>query len=153
MERINSQYFYSDVWETNFPLLTYFNLVNLDTQLLNSLRSVKKLCKNDFQFLEQKGKALVVMSDESGFILVLSDPKAFKGNKEVTYPEAFHIGFLVDTSNEVDQAYNRLVAGGIEIDKEPYAMRGSSYGFYFSMFNGLLIEVSCLDYKDGKKVQ
>ena len=40
-----------------------------------------------------KGKALVVMSDESGFILVLSDPKAFKGNKEVTYPEAFHIGF------------------------------------------------------------
>lgn len=33
------------------------------------------------------------MSDESGFILVLSDPKAFKGNKEVMYPEAFHIGF------------------------------------------------------------
>ena len=73
----------------------------------------------DFQFLEQKGKALVVMSDENGFILVLSDPKAFKGKKDVTYPEAFHIGFLVETSSEVDQAYNRLVAGGIEIDKEP----------------------------------
>ncbi|MDT3499082.1 VOC family protein, partial [Bacillus toyonensis] len=93
----------------------------------------------DFQFLEQKGKALVVMSDESGFILVLSDPKAFKGNKDVTYPEAFHIGFLVETTNEVDKSYTRLVAGGIEIDKEPYAMRGSSYGFYFTMFNGLLI--------------
>ncbi|EJR97675.1 hypothetical protein IKG_02768 [Bacillus cereus VD200] len=92
------------------------------------------------------------MSDESGFILVLSDPKAFKGNKEVMYPEAFHIVFLVDTSNEVDQAYNRLVAGGIEIDKEPYSMRGSSYGFYFTVFNGLLIEVSCLDYREGKKV-
>lgn len=59
----------------------------------------------DFQFLEQKGKALVVMSDENGFILVLSDPKAFKGNKDISYPEAFHIGFLVDTSSEVDQAY------------------------------------------------
>ncbi|MEC5239706.1 VOC family protein [Bacillus mycoides] len=106
----------------------------------------------DFQFLEQKGKALVVMSDESGFILVLSDPKAFKRNKEVMYPEAFHIGFLVETSSEVDQSYNRLVAGGIEIDKKPYSMRGSSYGFYFTMFNGLLIEVSCLDYRDGKKV-
>ena len=35
----------------------------------------------------------------------------------------------MDTSNEVDQAYNRLVAGGIEIDKEPYSMLGSSYGF------------------------
>ncbi|PEM48260.1 VOC family protein [Bacillus toyonensis] len=107
----------------------------------------------DFQFLEQKGKALVVMSDESGFILVLSDPKAFKGNKDVTYPEAFHIGFLVETTNEVDKSYNRLVAGGIEIDKAPYVMRGSSYVFYFTMFNGLLIEVSCLDYKDGKKVR
>ncbi|MCU5395443.1 VOC family protein [Bacillus toyonensis] len=107
----------------------------------------------DFQFLEQKGKALVVMNDESGFILVLSDPKAFKGNKDVTYPEAFHIGFLVETTNEVDKSYNRLVAGGIEIDKAPYVMRGSSYGFYFTMFNGLLIEVSCLDYKDGKKVR
>ncbi|MCW9132168.1 VOC family protein [Bacillus paramycoides] len=106
----------------------------------------------DFQFLEQKGKALVVMSDESGFILVLSDPKAFKGKNDVTYPEAFHIGFLVETSSEVDQAYNRLVAGGIEIEKEPYAMRGSSYGFYFTIFNGLLIEVSCIDYKDGKKI-
>ncbi|MBY7130876.1 MULTISPECIES: VOC family protein [Bacillus] len=107
----------------------------------------------DFQFLEQKGKALVVMSDESGFILVLSDPKSFKGNKDVTYPEAFHIGFLVETTNEVDKSYNRLVAGGIEIDKAPYVMRGSSYGFYFTMFNGLLIEVSYLDYKDGKKVR
>ncbi|MEH7355140.1 VOC family protein [Neobacillus drentensis] len=106
----------------------------------------------DLQFLEQKGRALVVMSDESGFILVLSDPKAFKEKKDIRYPEAFHIGFLVETSSEVDQAYDRLVAGGIEIDKEPYTMRGSSYGFYFTVFNGLLIEVSCIDYKDGKKV-
>jgi catechol 2,3-dioxygenase-like lactoylglutathione lyase family enzyme len=106
----------------------------------------------DFQFLEQKGKALVVMSDENGFILVLSDPKAFKEQKDVRYPEAFHIGFLVETPSEVDRAYNRLVAGDIKIDKEPYTMRGSSYGFYFTVFNGLLIEVSCLDYKDGKKI-
>jgi catechol 2,3-dioxygenase-like lactoylglutathione lyase family enzyme len=107
---------------------------------------------NIFWFSIFGAKRESTCSDESGFILVLSDPKAFKGNKEVTYPEAFHIGFLVDTSSEVDQAYNRLVAGGIEIDKEPYLMRGSSYGFYFTVFNGLLIEVSCLDYREGKKV-
>ena len=106
----------------------------------------------DFQCLEEKGKALVVMSDNDGFILVLSDPKAFKGGKDATYPEAFHIGFLVEAPNKVDQVYNRLIEGGIEIDKEPYKMRGSSYGFYFTVFNGLLIEVSCLDYKDGKRI-
>ncbi|CAG9611947.1 hypothetical protein BACCIP111899_01119 [Bacillus rhizoplanae] len=106
----------------------------------------------DFQCLEEKGKALVVMSDNDGFILVLSDPKAFKGGKDAIYPEAFHIGFLVEEPNEVDQLYDRLIDGGIEIDKEPYKMRGSSYGFYFTVFNGLLIEVSCLDYKDGKRI-
>lgn len=99
----------------------------------------------DFKFLEQKGKALVVMSDNTGFILVLSDPKACKVKGDIKYPEAFHIGFLVETSSEVDQAYDRLIAGDIEIDKEPYTMRGNSYGFYFTVFNGLLIEVSCLD--------
>lgn len=31
-------------------------------------------------------------------------------------------------------------------------MRGSSYGFYFIVFNGLLIEVFCFDYREGKKV-
>ncbi|MGF9966024.1 VOC family protein [Bacillus rhizoplanae] len=106
----------------------------------------------DFQTLEEKGKALVVMSDNDGFILVLSDPKAFKGGKDAIYPEPFHIGFLVEEPNKVDQVYNRLIEGGIEIDKEPYKMRGNSYGFYFTVFNGLLIEVSCLDYKDGKRI-
>lgn len=105
----------------------------------------------DFKFLEQKGKALVVLSDENGFILVLSDPKAFKRQIEIKYPEAFHVGFLVETSSEVDQQYDRLIAGGIQIDKEPYTMRGNSYGFYFTTFNNLLIEVSCLDYRNGKK--
>ncbi|WP_242220091.1 VOC family protein [Bacillus cereus group sp. BfR-BA-01380] len=106
----------------------------------------------DFQCLEEKGKALVVMSDTDGFILVLSDPKAFKDGKDAVYPEAFHIGFLVEEPNEVDQVYNRLIEGGIEIDKKPYKLRGNSYGFYFTVFNGLMIEVSCLDYKDGKRI-
>ncbi|MES9684413.1 glyoxalase [Bacillus sp. AFS001701] len=105
----------------------------------------------DFRFLEQKGKALVILSDEDGFILVLSDPKAFKKQVEIKYPEAFHVGFLVETPSEVDQQYDRLIAGGIQIDKEPYSMRGNSYGFYFTTFNNLLIEVSCLDDRNGKK--
>ncbi|MFE0503958.1 VOC family protein [Peribacillus butanolivorans] len=106
----------------------------------------------DFKFLEQKGKALIVMSDSDEFILVLSDPKAFKDGEDEPYPKAFHFGFLVESSNEVDQVYNRLVEGGIEIDKKPYKMRGSSYGFYFMALNELLIEVSCLNYRNGKKI-
>lgn len=70
---------------------------------------------------------------------------------EIKYPEAFHVGFLVESASEVDQQYDRLIAGGIQIDKEPYTMRGNSYGFYFTTFNNLLIEVSWLDDRNGKK--
>jgi len=100
----------------------------------------------DFKFLEQKGKALIVMSDKDGFILVLSDPKAFKGGKDEPYPKAFHIGFLLESSNEVDQVYNRLVEGGIEIYNR------NRYGFYFMLLNELLIEVSCREFRNGKKI-
>ncbi|MDP1471834.1 VOC family protein [Priestia megaterium] len=106
----------------------------------------------DFKFLEQKGKALIVMCDSEDFILVLSDPTAFKGGKYEPYPKAFHFGFLVDSQNQVDEVYNRLIEGGIQVEKKPYKMRGSSYGFYFVALDELLIEVSCIDYKDGKKV-
>lgn len=106
----------------------------------------------DFQFLEKKGKALIMMSDSDGLILTLTDPKAFKDGKVEPYPKAFHIGFLMKSSNEVDKVYNRLVEGGVQIDKKPFKMRGSSYGFYFMALNEVLIEVSCLDYKNGKKV-
>ena len=40
-----------------------------------------------------KGKALVVMSDESGFILVLSDPKAFKGIRKLRIRKLFILVF------------------------------------------------------------
>lgn len=53
------------------------------------------------------------MSDESGFILVLSDPKAFKGIRKLRI-RSFSYWFLVDTSSEVDQAYNRLVAAALK---------------------------------------
>jgi catechol 2,3-dioxygenase-like lactoylglutathione lyase family enzyme len=97
----------------------------------------------DLQLLERKKDAIAVMSDEHGFTLVLSNPRAFGYDQELqAYPGGFHIGFIQETSEQVDQAHRRLAAAGIQLSQEPKNMRGS-YGFYFTALNDLLIEISC----------
>ncbi len=94
----------------------------------------------DFQFLEQRKDAVAVMTDKHGFTLVLSNPRAF-GNEMLPYPEGFHIGFILETSGQVDLAYHRLAAAEVQLTQEPKKMRGS-YGFYFTALNAILFEVS-----------
>jgi catechol 2,3-dioxygenase-like lactoylglutathione lyase family enzyme len=94
----------------------------------------------DFDFLDRKGDAILVMTDREGFTLVISDPTKFGGDN-ADYPEGFHVGFLVDTREEVDATYARLTGAGLEIEKPPRNMR-DSYGFYFHALGGVMFEVS-----------
>ncbi len=80
--------------------------------------------------------ALAVMTDESGFVLTLSN---FNGATEVDYPGAFHIGFIQETRERVDAMYDRLKAGGFEM-KPPHVFHGS-WTFYFRAPGGILVEV------------
>ena len=94
----------------------------------------------DFETVDQRGKALVVMTDRQGFTLVLSDPKAFGGDTP-HYPEGFHVGFIVEEPAQVDQTHDRLASAGIAVNA-PKSLRGS-YAFYFTALDGILFEVSC----------
>jgi len=117
------------------------NHINLCVNDLTEARTFFQNCF-DFQFLEQKGNAIVVMTDGQGFTLVLSNPQAF-GYKEIQpYPGGFHVGFIQATSDQVDQMHRRLAAAGIQLPHEPKKMRGS-YAFYFTALNDLLFEISC----------
>jgi catechol 2,3-dioxygenase-like lactoylglutathione lyase family enzyme len=93
-----------------------------------------------FETLEKKADAIVSMSDGEGFILVLSNSRAF-GGRTPEYPEGFHVGFFVETSDEVDHMYNRLKAAGIVINNEPRNIRGG-YTIYFKALNGILFEIT-----------
>ena len=94
----------------------------------------------DFQTVDQRGRAIVVMTDGQGFTLVLSDPKAF-GGEAPHYPEGFHVGFIVETRAQVDRAHTRLVDAGIDVNV-PKSVHGS-YTFYFTALGAILFEVSC----------
>ena len=80
--------------------------------------------------------SLVVMVDESGFVLTLNN---FDKAAEVEYPGAFHIGFRQDSREQVDEIHRRLRAGGIDA-KPPHEFHGA-WTFYFRAPGGVLVEV------------
>jgi len=78
---------------------------------------------------------VAVLSGQDDFSLVLMASKGI----EPSYPEAFHIGFMLGSAEAVLKAYDKLVSGGIAVGQEPRKIR-DRFGFYFQ-FENLMIEV------------
>jgi catechol 2,3-dioxygenase-like lactoylglutathione lyase family enzyme len=94
-----------------------------------------------FELADQKGDVIAVMKDESGFTLVLSRLATLEGGIP-TYPEGFHVGFYVDTKEEVDQFCFRLMSAGLtNKESSPKSMR-DGYTLYFKALDGILFEVT-----------
>jgi catechol-2,3-dioxygenase len=83
---------------------------------------------------------LAILKGRDGFSLVLMN-ESMNRNGNKSYPDAFHIGFQLGSSEEVSATYERLKAGGIQLDQEPQLIR-KSLGFYFHHQN-FMIEVNC----------
>ena len=88
------------------------------------------------RIMGREDDSLVVMRDESGFILSLNN---FEKAAEVEYPGAFHVGFRQDTREQVDEIHRRLQAGGIEA--KPLHEFHGGWTFYFRAPGGFLVEV------------
>ncbi|HET8573524.1 MAG TPA: VOC family protein [Edaphocola sp.] len=78
---------------------------------------------------------LAVLKNQENFTLVLMMHK----NGGAIYPQDFHIGFMVDSSEQVDALCAKLAAGETGITQSPRKIR-DSYAFYF-YFDNLFIEV------------
>ena len=89
---------------------------------------------------------MAMMRDDAGLVLNVSHFD--KKGGEVQYHPDFHVGFLVDSNEEVDAVRARLVAGGLEVDA-PKRRQGGRYGFYFPAPGGFDLEVECLN--DGAR--
>ncbi len=91
----------------------------------------------DFRCVFERGRdTLAVLTDESGFVLTLSN---FDKAEKVEYPGAFHIGFMQDSKERVDEIYRRLKSDGI--DAEPPKEFHGAWTFYFNAPGGFLVEV------------
>ncbi len=85
---------------------------------------------------------LAMMRDEGAMVLILSHFDKDKA-AEVDYHKDFHVGFIVETAEEVDASHARFVAGGLA-PEAPRRMAGR-YGFYFKAPGGFEVEVAKLE--------
>ena len=111
--------------------LNHINLV------VSNIPEAIKLFETYFNFKcsETKGNNIVaILKGMDNFTLVLMANK-----NEETYPDAFHIGFMLNNTSAVIETYDNLKNGGITVGQAPGKVR-DSFGFYFT-FDNLMIEV------------
>jgi len=90
----------------------------------------------NFKCTDIKGDNIVaVLKGADDFTLVIMTNK--EGNP--IYPDAFHIGFMLDNTKAVTATYENLKRGSIVVGQEPRKIR-NSFGFYFN-FDNIMIEV------------
>ena len=90
-----------------------------------------------FRCVAERGRdALAVLIGESGFVLTLNN---FDKLAKVEYPGGFHVGFIQESRERVDQVYQQLKAGGF--DAEPPREFHGAWTFYFRAPGGFLVEV------------
>jgi len=78
--------------------------------------------------------AIAILDDEAGFVLVL------QRNPAPSYPEGFHLGFLVDDAETVRRTQAAAKSAGVEVSDVVVNNRGTMV--YFAMPDGYSIEVS-----------
>jgi catechol 2,3-dioxygenase-like lactoylglutathione lyase family enzyme len=83
--------------------------------------------------------SLVIMRDEGGLILNLSH---FDKKSEIQYHKDFHVGFFVESRDQVDSIHAQMTADGIEVDP-PRQLQGR-WTFYVDAPGGFQVEVGCL---------
>lgn len=77
---------------------------------------------------------LAILGDGAGFTLVIQHAEA------VSYPERFHIGFIVDDPGEVHIRREALDAAGLAVS--PVEVDGRGTRCYVHAPDGLLVELS-----------
>jgi catechol 2,3-dioxygenase-like lactoylglutathione lyase family enzyme len=80
--------------------------------------------------------ALVIMTDPSGFVLVLQ-----RSEKAGRYPDGFHVGFLLDDVESVHAIHARATADGVPVSEVIVNGRGTM--IYLTAPEGYYVEVSC----------
>ena len=91
--------------------------------------------------LKPRGKGnqnIALLSDDNGMVLSLMNMKMDR-KSEVKYPDTFHIGFIQDNEEQVNEINRQLKADGFQVP--PPSRQHGSWTFYFDAPGGFTIEV------------
>jgi catechol 2,3-dioxygenase-like lactoylglutathione lyase family enzyme len=87
--------------------------------------------------LKPRGKGnqtISLLSDDNGMVLSLMGRES-----EVKYPATFHVGFIRESEEQVNEINQRLKADGFDVP--PPSRQHGSWTFYFRAPGGFTIEV------------
>lgn len=91
-----------------------------------------------FRLLVEKGAdTFVGLVDDGGMILAISN---FNHAKTVQYPPLFHVGFFLDSDDEVNAVHDRLAADGLEPGEVKHFH--GAWTFYVKAPGGGTVEVA-----------
>jgi lactoylglutathione lyase len=85
--------------------------------------------------LGKANKTMAFLSDDNGMVISM-----FKGD-QVSYPETFHIGFIRENKEKVNEINQHLKDDGFNVP--PPSKQHGSWTFYFLAPGGFTIEVLC----------
>jgi catechol 2,3-dioxygenase-like lactoylglutathione lyase family enzyme len=92
-----------------------------------------------FEIVDRRGEGLVVMRDQDNFVLTLMKLKKSDPDR---YPQMFHIGFYVESPEQVNAKHAELSAAGVSPDKvETPNRQGAVTTFYCTCPGGITVEV------------
>jgi catechol 2,3-dioxygenase-like lactoylglutathione lyase family enzyme len=110
---------------------------------VSDVAQTKAFFEKHFNFTcrEIKGdNMMAILHGENGFVLTIMSTD-FNRNGSASFPDAFHMGFLVDDRESVQTIWQSLKNADVVLDQQPHNMRGV-FGFYFHAPGNILIEVS-----------
>ncbi len=81
---------------------------------------------------------MAFLSDDNGLVLTLTSMKVGK-ETEVRYPVTFHVGFIQESEERVNEINKRLKDDGFDVP--PPSRQHGSWTFYFKAPGGFTIEV------------
>lgn len=88
--------------------------------------------------LGKASEQISFLSDENGMVLSLTNIKLGL-ESEIRYPATFHIGFIQESKERVNEINERLKADGFDVPS-PSKQHGS-WTFYFPAPGGFTIEI------------
>src|SRR5262249_18240734 len=83
---------------------------------------------------------IAFLSDDTGLVLSLTSMKVGQ-ETEVKYPATFHVGFIQEREERVNEINQRLREDGFDVP--PPSRQHGSWTFYFQAPGGFMIEVLC----------
>jgi catechol-2,3-dioxygenase len=81
---------------------------------------------------------IALLADDNDMVLTLTSMKVGR-ESEVKYPSTFHVGFIQDSEERVNEINQRLKDDGFDVP--PPSRQHGSWTFYFTAPGGFTIEV------------